>query len=164
MKNDEKRYMVLLNEKTLEIKMLPFEDGIKPLYNLIKCDAIDHASAIDALNEVDIDMWVDDEGLLKSRSPVFMFLDDDNNVQGQIVGNVVFQKSNAEGESYGMTEDEAYGLMEWIDSHEEVLVELYNGDINSCFVVRPHETVNHRKKMEDLRRMAIDNGWQVFNV
>lgn len=162
--NANEAYMVVLHEKTLQMEIKPFQDGIQPLYELIECDTIDHSSSIDVLNELNIDMWVDDEGLLKSRCPVFVFLDEENNVQGLIVGNVVFQKSNDEGESYGMTEDEAYGLMEWIDAHDSVAVELYNGTMCECFVIYPYETMIHRSKIADMIQWAKDNNWQVFKM
>lgn len=164
MNKTQDSYMVVLHEKTLQMEIMPFEEGIEPLYKLIECDTIDHSSAIDVLNEEHIDMWVDDGGLLKSRCPVFVFLGDNDEVQGQIVGNVVFQNSNDEGESYGMTEDVAYGLMEWIDAHDTVAVELYNGTICECFVIRPHETKRHRQKIADMVQWAKDNDWQVFKM
>lgn len=162
--NKNNGYMVVLKEKSLEMEIMPFREGIQPLYEIIQCDTIDHSSAIDDLNERHIDMWVDDEGLLKSRCPVFVFLDDDDNVQGQIVGNVVFQKSNDEGESYGFTMEEAQMVMYWIHNHDVVSVELYNGVVCPCYVIRPYETEMHRKKIADMVQWAKDNNWQVFKM
>lgn len=163
-------YIVVLHEKTLKTEIKPFQQGIEVLHNLIKCTTIDHATSVDELEDNDIDMWVDDEGLLKNRLPVFMFADEDGTPTGQIVGSVVFETSDKYGESHGMTYEKAESLIAWLERHQVVAVDIgmmYNGEPNNdiCrfYVIRNWETVKIRQRIEDMKQMARDNGWFVMD-
>lgn len=168
MKN--KGYMVILREKTLKMDVLAFEDGIETMHKNIQCRTIDHATGVDELEHKDIDMWVDDEGLLAQKMPVIIFVDENVKPIGQLVGNILFQKSNKRtGESYGLTLEEVEWLQDWIKSHqvaEYVSGMVYDGENtgDTCYglIVRPDETIEHRKRIADMMEMAKRNGWDVM--
>lgn len=162
-------YMVVLHEKTLETDIKPFQQGIDVLHEEIECSTIDHATSIDDLEDSNIDMWIDDEGLLKNRLPVFIFADEEGNMTGQIVGNIVFQSSDNWGESLGMTYEKAKSLIAWLDMHQIVEADIGmmyqgepNNDVYRFYVIRNWETVKVRKRIDDMKQKAKDEGWFVI--
>lgn len=163
-------YMVLLHEKSLDMEVLAFKQGIKILHELIECGTIDHATGIDELEHRSIDMWVDDEGLLNERMPTIIFVDENQHPTGQLVGNILFQKTDLiTGESVGMTPEETTWLQAWIMSHqvaqyqsEMVYHGIPSGDTCHGIVIYPEESVEHRKRISDMMQYAKDNGWNVM--
>lgn len=138
-------YMIVIEEGTLKRYFVPFEDGIKPLYEYIKCRSIDHSSAIDWLTERNLDLWVDDEGLLKNRYPVFVFTDEKGEQKGYLVGNMVIQKHNEEGESLGLSPEECEEVFEWLNNHS--IRESVDRTHKAIFI-EYEETLSHRQSIE----------------
>lgn len=163
--------MIVLYEKTLKTEVLPFKNGIDILYQLIGCRTIDNATGIDDLMDNSIDMWVDDEGLIDGRYPVFIFTDQKGNPTGQIVGNIVFQTSDVQGESHGLTLEQVESLIDWFKLHQVAEFDtgiLYgNKPTNEycrSYVIRDWETVKHRQRIADMKEIANRNGWFVIDV
>lgn len=154
-------YMIVLHEKTLQTEILPFKDGIRTLHDHIECDTIDHCGVIDYLNKRNIDMWVDDEGILKNRYPVFVFQNEHGENVGAIVGNIVFEKHDNQGVSFGLTKSECDEVLVWLYNHD-----CYTAvdDSHMVYMISPEETEEHRKRLEDMKAMFSSMGGDVIEV
>lgn len=157
-----KTYQIVLHEITLEAEIKPYEDGLEPLYSDIQCSTIDHTSAIDILRDSNIDIWLDDEGLLKERPPVFVFIDSYGLFTGALVGNLVFQKHDNDGNSYGLTKEEADTIVEWIEGHYKITVSDEELGEYQSYVIDPRETEKHRRDIEAMKKWALDNGFHII--
>lgn len=153
------RYMIVIEEGTLKTYPVPFEDGIEPLYRNIKCDAFDHSSAIDWLTERNLDLWVDDEGLLKNRFPVFVFADDNGNISGYLVGNIVIQKHNEEGESLGLSPEECEEVFEWLQDHR--VFESVDSS-HKAILIKWEESQNHRESIARTKKLFEEMGGTII--
>lgn len=85
---------------------LPDDFGIKEMHEYIECDIVDAARLTD-----EIDIWVDDEGLLKPGNIILEYqLKDSKEEPLLLAGNALFLSYNEEGESLGLTMEQ----LDWI--------------------------------------------------
>lgn len=153
------RYMIVIEEGTLKRYFVPYEEGIDVLYKYIQCDAFDHSSAIDWLTERNLDLWVDDEGLLKNRFPVFVFADDNGFINGYLVGNMVIQKHNEEGESLGLSPEECEEVFEWLNKHS---VRESVDHSHKAFFIEWEESQHHRESIARTKKLFEEMGGTII--
>ena len=161
-KNTE--YIAILRSGPLQIEFEEY-DQFKEIAEYINCDWIDHTSVFDDLTACDIDLWIDDEGLLNNKDAVFVFMNDQNDIVGQIVGDVAFLKHDRSGDSYGLTWDECQSLKRWLSDHDFALFNNPNSDRDFyAYIVRQFETEQHRKSIEETKKWFEDNGGFVIHM
>lgn len=94
--------------KTEVVEFEKENNNLKNYYNIIGCDTIDIVN----LNE-DIAIVVDDDGLLKSGTPVFEIKTEDG-AELQLAGKLLFAKNNYTNDGTkltGLTSGEIFNLM-----------------------------------------------------
>ena len=140
---NDKKYIVILHSGTLKTEVLEYNKS-KPIREYIGSDYIDHSSAFDELEKRKIDLWVDDEGLLKSLDPIF----------------TAFLKYDNDGNSLGLNEEEKDFILKWLKSHiyrsfDTGLIrgEPETGKYLKSYIVRPYETEQHRKSIQETKEM-----------
>ena len=155
---NDKKYIVILHSGTLKTEVLEYNKS-KPIREYIGSDYIDHSSAFDELEKRKIDLWVDDEGLLKSLDPIFIFTSH-NDITGFLVGNAAFLKYDNDGNSLGLNEEEKDFILKWLKSHiyrsfDTGLIrgEPETGKYLKSYIVRPYETEQHRKSIQETKEM-----------
>ena len=163
---ENKRYIAIL--KTGFTLKLEFEeyDNDKRIAEYIGCDWIDHTSVFDDLENENIDVWVDDEGLLNRRPPAFIFFDEEDNMTGALVGNIGFLKHDDSGYSFGLNKEECESLERWLFNLHDSDKYLHSDDgrIYQAFSVRPFETVDHRRRIQDAEEFVKSIGGEVIHV
>lgn len=96
----------LLNFK--EIKKIE----LKHMYDLIGCDLVEAVRL-----PKDIDIWVDEEGLLKSGNIVIGYKvepnEESDGFELQLAGNALFLSSDEEGNTIGLNEEQ----LKWIQDN-----------------------------------------------
>lgn len=89
--------------KTFSYEEMPLEK----MYELLGCSTVDVVSL-----DHNIDMWVDDEGLLKSGNMVMDYTIS-NDAPIKLSGNVLLLASNDEGETIGLSDEQ----LSWIQKN-----------------------------------------------
>jgi len=140
------------------------------LHEYIGCETFDLAHPFDELNKRDIDIFVDDEGLLLDKDPVFIFVDEKMMPTGYLVGTMCFLKHDGMGNDVGLTKEELQWLIEWIKGHPFKGFDsgLLRGKKATdkmiySYVVSPFETIEHRKGLERMKEFVRDNGGIIIN-
>ena len=159
-----KRYILRLTAGPLQIDYQEYDPDLE-LHEYIGCEYFDITHPFDELNERDIDIFVDDEGLLVDKDPVFIFQDEKMNPTGYLVGTMCFLKHDGHGNDIGLTITELSWLIDWIKGHSYVGFDsgLLRGKkatdkIIYSYIVRPFETIEHRKDIERMKQFVRDNG------
>ena len=108
---DEHKGM-LLDTSAMLMKTVFFEEdfGLEDMYNHVGCDHLD----IVRLPER-IDIWVDDEGLLKSGNIVMQYQLKDIGEPLHLAGNALFLSYDDEGNTIGLTNDQIMWIAENIE-------------------------------------------------
>ena len=168
--NTNNGYIVIVRQGNLKIDVEEYDDN-KRIAEYIGCDCIDHSSAFDELDKNNIDVWVDDEGLLKEDTwPVFIFtLKGD--ISGYLVGDMAFLKHDNQGETFGLNEIEKDAVIRWINSHRYITMDtglLKGGEKSNkyiqSFIVDDFETKEHRQRLTDLKKWVEDSGGEVLGI
>ena len=89
----------------LKCELRPFNEELHYLQDLVG-GYLEHFIISDHLNDLHIDMWIDEEGKLKTLEPTWALLDQEDQLVDVIYGNCVFSKYNDEGETLGLSMDE----------------------------------------------------------
>lgn len=162
--SQNKEYIVILRSGPLQLEIEEYDHN-KKIAEYIRCDWIDHTSVLDDLTDQDIDLWCDDEGLLNQKDAVFVFMDDDKNVQGQIVGDIAFLKHDDMGDSYGLTWQECQSLKKWLMDHDFALFHNRSTDRDFySYIIKPFETEVHRRSIEETRKRFEEGGGFVIHI
>lgn len=83
--------------------------GIDEMYRLVNCDTLDVVRLTD-----EIDMWVDDEGLMKSDNFLQTFVYEGRKLHQPYAGNVLILAHNDEGDTIGLTDAQVEHLTKHI--------------------------------------------------
>ena len=76
-------------------------------YNMLQCDVFDITNR--TIGEHRYDIYVDDEGLLKSgQKPSVLTFDDDNRIVEVLVGNAFVCSHNDEGDTISLTDEQIH--------------------------------------------------------
>lgn len=129
----EKRYFLTYNKVSesnvsdnwnyVEIE----KDTLSQMQHLID-GYIDHVTWLfPELTKNGIDVWIDDEGLLKNRSPHVIVYDKNKNdyVVSAIVGTILFARYDDEGETLGLSLND----IEYIKTYISNTCDYFNGVI-----------------------------------
>lgn len=73
-----------------------------------------------------IDLWVNEEGKLMSLTPSMILLDDNKHLVDTFAGNIVFTRTNEDGETIPLTDDDAKLIKEEL-SRSFAIVDLTDG-------------------------------------
>lgn len=154
--------MLIIRSGTLEIELVPY-DPDKRISEYIRCDMIDRSSAIDYLEQRNIDVWVDDCGLIENKPPVFLFAENKTHVTGMLVGDIGLLTHDMEGESHGLTDQEVDDALSWIMSHYCVKLP-YDGDEITAIVIDKEESAEHLKRIRDMKEWVRSQGGFVIEA
>lgn len=108
-------YLVSVTDKIkLSVVDMGEEFGLEEMYDKVKCSMLD----IVRLPE-NIDIWVDDEGLMKSGNIVLEYsINTGEGVhQLQLAGNALFMSYDSQGETIGLNGRQ----ISWIDKNVKVV-------------------------------------------
>ena len=88
-----------------------------------------------------------------------------------MVGNIAFLKHDEEGETFGLNEVEKDRVIDWINSHRYLTMDcgLLKGKEKSnkyvqSFVVDEYETIEHRRRIEDTKKMVEEMGGDIIHI
>lgn len=101
-----------------QLTVVPFNSELKYLQSLVG-GMLEHFNIDAELYDLHIDMWIDEQGKLKGLKPTIALMNDGQLVD-VIVGNCVFSKFNAEGDTLGLEEYEVGIVDRWIREQEIV--------------------------------------------
>lgn len=162
-----KEYIAILKSGPLQIEFEEYDHN-KKIADYINCDWIDHTTVFDDLENSNIDVWLDDEGLINQRIPVFFFVDDNGKFTGQLSGDLAFLKHDDMGDSYGLTWEECQSLKNWLRLHDYGQFTYRPDDDRKekffAYICKPFETVQHRKRIEDMKKRFKEDGGFVVEL
>lgn len=111
-----KGVLITPNQEGTQPREYDFEEygDYKRYYSLLDCDCFDIQTR--KFNGVYYDIYVDDEGLLKENNEVSVLTIDERSgkVVEAIVGNVFICKSNEEGQTISLTEEDVQNVLKTI--------------------------------------------------
>ena len=161
--------IIILRCETLEIETRNYNPETK-IKDYINCDWIDHTSVFDEMERRNIDVWLDDEGILKNKNPTFIFAEN-NDILGVLVGDLCFLQVDRDGETHGLDTENYRFTMEWIKKHRilELDTGLLRGEEESrkiirCYLVNKSETEEHRKRISEMRKFFEENGGEIIDI
>lgn len=96
----EETVYVLLDGEEVKVEKVNDEDiSLKEMYRLINCDLVELVRLTDNIN-----IWVDEEGLLKSGNVVTEIISDDMKIK--LAGKILFLKEDKDGKSIGLNSED----------------------------------------------------------
>lgn len=108
--NNNKGYVIKVTPDWEVVKIPLAEDSLSQLQNIVG-GYIERAPT--PLDEFDIDLYVDEEGLIKGDEPVLNLAA--TGIAGYtIVGNAAFVKHNSDGGTIGLSDEESFALISMI--------------------------------------------------
>ena len=116
---DEKLEGILFEHDLGETKAimvkLEKKNTLEQMYKLIDCSSVDCVSL-----PKNIDIWTDDEGLLKSDSSVIRYLvkesDDSDGFELHLAGKSLILSTDEEGNTIGLSKDQ----INWVQKHIKI--------------------------------------------
>ncbi len=135
---NNKHFLTLVNEGktiegtiTLSWRKTPYNDDYRALQEEVG-GTFAKVHVCDELETLQISVWVDDDGLLKELSPTLPYPDVYGGIS-YLVGNVCFLKDGADGNQYGLDDEEIMIVQSIIDrilseNNEKSLKEKQAGD------------------------------------
>ena len=156
-------YIAILRSGPLQIEFEKYDHN-KKIAEYINCDWIDHTSVFDDLEALNIDVWLDDEGLINQKIPAFFFVDDTGKFTGQLCGDMAFLKHDSSGDSYGLTWEECQSLKNWLRLHDYGQFQDANGSKFFAYLVKPFETIEHRKGIERMKEWVEKEGGFTLHI
>ena len=104
-----------LGETKAVIVKLEKEDTLNQMYKLIDCSSVDCVSL-----PKNIDIWTDDEGLLKSDSAVIHYLvredDESDGFELHLAGKSLILSADEDGNTIGLSNEQIH----WVQKHVRV--------------------------------------------
>lgn len=104
-----------LGETKAVIVKLEKEDTLNQMYKLIDCSSVDCVSL-----PKNIDIWTDDEGLLKSDSAVIRYLvredDESDGFELHLAGKSLILSADEDGNTIGLSNEQIH----WVQKHVRV--------------------------------------------
>ncbi len=104
---------ILINtKKTLTeatIATVDSENFLTDLYSKLDCDTVDCATRY--INGKRVDIWCDDEGLMKQNNNPGLYTIQDGNVCEEMVGNLFICSVNEDGESISLNDSEKKAVL-----------------------------------------------------
>lgn len=164
---ENKEYIAILRPGILQLVFEEYDHN-KKIADYINCDWIDHTSVLDDLEAKNIDVWLDDEGLINQKLPVMFFTDETGKFTGQLAGDLAFLKHDEMGNSYGLTWHECQSLKNWLWLHDCAQF-TYSPDDDEkekyfAYIIQPFETIQHRRRIEELKKRFEDDGGFVIHM
>lgn len=108
-----------------QIEVRPFKDDLHYLQELVG-GYLEHFTIDEDLDRLHIDMWIDEEGKLKSDKVPTIALTHEGHLYDVIMGNCVFSKYDDTGETLGLSLDEMNLVIGWLHDHD--IVQLVSKD------------------------------------
>lgn len=110
------------------IAAIPKEDHLEDMYRLLNCSLVDARTIF--LDKQRFVIWFDDEFLLKNAPlyPTFWLYD----YEQPLCGNYMITKEGEDGETVGLTKEEALFVHKWILKHQHDMADKTISFIKSC--------------------------------
>lgn len=117
--NNEMNAILYTIEEETEIIKLHKNETLKEFYKYIQCDCVDIVEIY--IDGEYFDIWVDDDGLLKER-PIPNLYMNINGYEQILFGNLIFTRTNENGETIGLTDSQIKKVMLYIDEQKPKLL------------------------------------------
>lgn len=117
------KVIIMDHQKNFAVEVVEINENntLHEMYRLLHCDTVEHASFY--INEMEYDLWFDEEFLLKPGPYIATFLlGECKPGKCQIVcGSWMISLSDEEGRTIGLTKNDIKKLMQYIDINRLLL-------------------------------------------
>lgn len=118
------KFLILNTNNQLNKLYIEDNSSIKELLNLfyknINCDTIEIISL--KINNITYDLVIDENGKFKSNNIKTLVIVKNSHIMDYIVGNIIFTKSNNNGDTIGLSNYDIINISSWLKNSEKFFI------------------------------------------